>query len=416
MKKILLSILIICIMFSSAVHAQVNDDVVLEKVKMNDVNRGTGLSLDKFSVTVPTTIVLKQDGSGNVISGNGNIINNSKYPVEVSNVKINVSEGWSLVSYDEDIRNMYIDTKKIGLNLNGKNVGVSGVVNTDETFFQEIEPGDICEVKMNAVMTSSSTDSTDIIGNVIYIFNAKKPKLPKKVTWADGTDQEIEALIKAADEGLIDLAEYAGWKVGDERVIHHKKWGDDSYYNSLKGYEQDITWIIMDKGGVFIDNDKKCNFVIGMKDVYKGYIYEGYRKDILCSYESYFDTKEVAYSILNSLPVSFTNMLKPHIKYYDKYDVKSKDGIFKTSALEKISMLSKDNILEGEEQFEYYRDKSICYPLNFELSDFSYIKKLDDDIITIKTRVKNGEVNWYRLYDLHIPSNNPYNLLLYACI
>lgn len=43
------------------------------------------------------------------------------------------------------------------------------------------------------------------------------PSYIKKVSWADGTDEEIAAMVAAADKGIINLADY--WKVGDTRSI-----------------------------------------------------------------------------------------------------------------------------------------------------------------------------------------------------
>lgn len=37
------------------------------------------------------------------------------------------------------------------------------------------------------------------------------------VSWADGTDEQIAAMVQAADEGKINLADY--WHVGDERTV-----------------------------------------------------------------------------------------------------------------------------------------------------------------------------------------------------
>ena len=43
------------------------------------------------------------------------------------------------------------------------------------------------------------------------------PEPPTIVTWSDGTDEEIQAMITASDAGIIDLAEY--WHIGDERQL-----------------------------------------------------------------------------------------------------------------------------------------------------------------------------------------------------
>lgn len=39
------------------------------------------------------------------------------------------------------------------------------------------------------------------------------------VSWAEGTDEQIVALLAAADEGKVDLALDCGWKVGDVRTV-----------------------------------------------------------------------------------------------------------------------------------------------------------------------------------------------------
>lgn len=39
------------------------------------------------------------------------------------------------------------------------------------------------------------------------------------VSWADGTDEQIAALLAAADEGRVDLERDCGWQVGDKRTV-----------------------------------------------------------------------------------------------------------------------------------------------------------------------------------------------------
>lgn len=55
------------------------------------------------------------------------------------------------------------------------------------------------------LLPSQMADAILSIGNV------------QTVSWADGTDEQIAAMIQAADEGEINLADY--WNVGDERTV-----------------------------------------------------------------------------------------------------------------------------------------------------------------------------------------------------
>lgn len=44
------------------------------------------------------------------------------------------------------------------------------------------------------------------------------------VSWTYGSDEDVAAMIDAAHQGLIDLQEDAGWRVGDFRTIHVDAW------------------------------------------------------------------------------------------------------------------------------------------------------------------------------------------------
>lgn len=93
------------------------------------------------------------------------------------------------------------------------------------------------------------------------------------VSWADGTEDQIGAMLDAAFAGKINLSDY--WSVGDERVIHHSAMAATGVGESHA--EQDQTWVIMDTGensGYVFEDDTPVHFVVGMKDCLneKGYM------------------------------------------------------------------------------------------------------------------------------------------------
>lgn len=94
-----------------------------------------------------------------------------------------------------------------------------------------------------------------------------KPPL-KIVTWADGTDAEIVAMVNAADKGEINLADY--WSVGDERQVTLSAMSATGVEETHA--EQTVTFVLMNSGGKTLANATPsgrsvCSFIVGMKNV-----------------------------------------------------------------------------------------------------------------------------------------------------
>lgn len=84
----------------------------------------------------------------------------------------------------------------------------------------------------------------------------------KIVTWANGTDEEIAAMIAAADAGQIDLGDY--WAVNDERTVSLSAMAATGVGETHAA--QYVTFVLMHKGLYKDANDKTVNFVVGLKD------------------------------------------------------------------------------------------------------------------------------------------------------
>lgn len=100
-----------------------------------------------------------------------------------------------------------------------------------------------------------------------------KPPL-KIVTWADGTDAEIVAMVNAADNGEINLADY--WHVGDERQVTLSAM-EATGVGESHGVEI-VTFVLMNAGGKTLANATAsgrtvCSFIVGMKN---GLVENGY--------------------------------------------------------------------------------------------------------------------------------------------
>ncbi len=89
----------------------------------------------------------------------------------------------------------------------------------------------------------------------------------KIVSWTDGTDEEIVAMVEAADRGEIDLTDY--WSVGQERKVTLSSMPDAGVGESH--IEQEVTLVLMNAGGKELANPTvggrtTCSFIVGQKN------------------------------------------------------------------------------------------------------------------------------------------------------
>lgn len=93
----------------------------------------------------------------------------------------------------------------------------------------------------------------------------EKPAV-KIVTWADGTDEEVAAMVAAADRGEIKLADY--WKSGDTRKVTLSAMPASCELGDTHA-EQTVEFVLSDPGHFTLANGKKCNFTVIQKDCLK---------------------------------------------------------------------------------------------------------------------------------------------------
>ena len=83
-----------------------------------------------FSVTVPVTLPLVVDESGEVHVGAAEIINASTGDVIVSSVSISTKNGWQLVPYTTDMAHAKVDAKQLGFKINDVQTSKAGNAET----------------------------------------------------------------------------------------------------------------------------------------------------------------------------------------------------------------------------------------------------------------------------------------------
>ena len=128
-----------------------------------------------FSVTVPVTLPLVVDESGEVHVGAAEIINGSTGEVVVSSVSISTKNGWQLVPYTTDMAHAKVDAKQLGFKINDSVTTKTG----DAETFSLTSPWKIAEngklpLSYDAVVSAVSQPVTeqDVL-SVVFVLEWK---------------------------------------------------------------------------------------------------------------------------------------------------------------------------------------------------------------------------------------------------
>lgn len=135
-----------------------------------------GYLMTKFSVTVPTTMVLTMGTDGEVYAPSDVvIINNSTAAVSVKKADINSQNGWNIVPYSTNMANEKVDAKKIGFKMNGIQTDSSGT--TDSLSYNNswiIEKDTSSSVVYDAVVSATSSPIDEQVIEIVYIVDWKE--------------------------------------------------------------------------------------------------------------------------------------------------------------------------------------------------------------------------------------------------
>ena len=175
-------------------------------------------------------------------------------------------------------------------------------------------------------------------GNYYYELYGKPPL--KIVTWANGTDEEIVAMVEAADKGEINLSDY--WAVGDIRTVQLSAMSATGVGESHAAQEVDL--VLMHAGGYELADGSTCNFIVGQKDLLaeKGYMnstdtnagsWEGSARRAWCNDE-----------YKNAMPVS----LSPIFKQFKTITAETYNGTTLKTSIDYFALPAAKEVLGGD--------------------------------------------------------------------
>lgn len=127
----------------------------------------------RFSVTVPTVLPIAVDADNNVtVADNAVVRNNNNGPIEITDISVKATGGWSLVGFNTDFTKRPVNTKEYGMVINATDTTSDGKILAE--CFSTIDGGGTHKVDYdgNVAIQSKSTKNLHI-GNVIFTVGWK---------------------------------------------------------------------------------------------------------------------------------------------------------------------------------------------------------------------------------------------------
>lgn len=119
-----------------------------------------------------------------------------------------------------------------------------------------------------ATVTVSVAETANYLGGSATCTVELEPAV-EIVSWASGTDEQIAAMVAAADAGQIDLSDY--WSAGDTRTVQLSAMSATGVGESHAA--QSVQFVLSDPGHYTLANGSPCHFVVIQKDSLTEYGY-----------------------------------------------------------------------------------------------------------------------------------------------
>ena len=131
----------------------------------------------RFSVTVPTVLPIAVDADNNVtVADNAVVRNNNNGPVEITDISVKATGGWSLVGFNTDFTKRPVNTKEYGMVINATDTTSDGKILAE--CFSTIDGGGTHKVDYDGNVAIQSKATKDLhIGNVIFTIGWKTPNI-----------------------------------------------------------------------------------------------------------------------------------------------------------------------------------------------------------------------------------------------
>ena len=213
-----------------------------------------------FEIT--ESVTMGYSGIGNDLTISDIVITNNKAEgmnLIVESISVEPIMGWKLAAAGTDFTKR-LNKKEFSIST-GSHDFSSGVYTVTNT----VEEGQSITFSFTGMAGAFSSKVSEKAANFVVTISLEEAL--KIVTWEEGTDEEIAAMVAAADAGKIKLTDY--WNVGDVRTVSLSAMTATGVGESHAA--QDVKLVLMHAGDYPLQTATAsgrttCSFVVGLKD------------------------------------------------------------------------------------------------------------------------------------------------------
>lgn len=178
----------------------------IENLNTSDVPVTLNAEPAKFSVTVPTTLPVWVDSSGNVeVATNAQIVNNSSGPVKVTSLKIESTNDWVTKEFSKDLSKSKVGSKEYSLEVNGDRTTSSGIIQFNQSNWGAIEVGASQSVIYNTKISPQKESINQSIANLVITVDWDSKPLVEVISLTSAEAKALGFLFKEKSDGTIRL-------------------------------------------------------------------------------------------------------------------------------------------------------------------------------------------------------------------
>lgn len=211
---------------------------------------------------------------------------------------------------------------------------------------------------------ATPTGTPDVGGRAIRLSQLKTAveafSSVKIVPWSTGTDEQIAAMVAAADAGEIVLSDY--WSAGDTRTVQLSAMEKSNVVESHAA--QSVQFVLSDPGHFTLASGKPCNFVVIQKDCLKESGFMNLQKTNKGGWNDCKRRKWCNSVYRNAIPASLRGIFKQFTTY-----AANGDGSGSTASTDYFALFSEKEIFGSTEyanstaeaqnsQLDYYKTSS----------------------------------------------------------
>lgn len=210
-----------------------------------------------FEIT--ESVTMSYSGNGNELTISDIVISNNKVEginLAVDSVDVSPIMGWKVVPADTDFTNK-LNKKEFSIATSTHDFSAGSY-----TAAGTIEEGQSMTLSFAGKAGAFSSKVSEKAANIVVTISLEDNF--QIVSWADGTDAQIAAMLSAHETGKINIYDY--WSVGDERNVTLS--ATEASYTEMDGsFEaQEVTFVLLNEGGYNLTDGTECLFVVGQKN------------------------------------------------------------------------------------------------------------------------------------------------------